>query len=148
MIDIGLQEMQVLVELGDEELENQHVDNKEGHLNEVPQVHRLEPDSVGEPIWTDIFLQVSVVVEASLALKVLMTIKSAIEKVVVGRAIFEERTTNIDLGAPSILNYPVRDLCLHGLVHPKFTHKVQGAKVFHISLLQKQAYFMWLVNII
>ena len=89
-IYVSLQEMQVLVELGDEVLEDQHVDNEEGHLDEVPQVHRLEPDSVGEPIRTDVLLQVSVMVEAPLALKVLMTVKLAVEQVVICRAVLEE----------------------------------------------------------
>ena len=147
-IYVSLQEMQVLVELGDKELEDQHVDNEEGHLDEVPQVHRLEPHSVGEPIRTDVLLQVSVMVKAPLALKVLMTVKLAKEQVVICRAVLEERTANVHLGAPSVLNHPVRDLGLHGLVHPKFSHEIQRAKVLIISLLQKQAYFMRLVNIV
>ena len=87
-------------------------------------------------------------VEAPFALKVLMTVKLAKEQVVICRAVLEERTANIHLGAPSVLNHPVRNLGLHGLVHFEFAHEIQRAKVLIISLLQKQAYFMRLVNIV
>ena len=115
-IEIFLKRMQVIIENGDEELEDHYACHEQCHLKEVPQTHGLEPDLIGESVGSHLVLELDGLVEASLLLKVLHVFKVAkLKNSVAGRTL-KDGSTHIYLALPLVLDDAVGNLGLHGLV--------------------------------
>lgn len=122
--------MQVFVELRYEELEPEHTECEECHLNEVAQAHRLKPDLEPEHMGSYISSQVTIVIEATFLLKVSLAVDLAIRQILICGTVLKETATNVDFTDPSVLDDSVCHSCLHRPVHRKFCHQRQCIEVF------------------
>ena len=95
-----------------------------------------------------IHLEVSLMIETFLFLKVNSASQSAFEQVPVSSRVFHEASRNIDFAVPCVLDDSIDHLGLHGLVHAQASHQVERAVIIKIFLLQQESDFMRVVNAI
>ena len=95
-----------------------------------------------------IHLEVSLMIETFLFLKVNSASQSAFEQVPVSCRVFHEASRNIDFAVPCVLDDSIDHLGLHGLVHAQASHQVKRAVIVKIFLLKQESDFVWVVNAI
>jgi hypothetical protein len=127
----------VSIEARDKVLKDQDRAGKESHLYEVPEIHRLKPDLVGEEMGSHFVVEGAWLVESPLDLVVLVVLEAAKLDYVIAGGVFKDGTTHIDLALPIILDHSVHHLGLHDLVHPQLAHDVKRAVTVDVLLLEQ-----------
>ena len=95
-----------------------------------------------------IHLEVSLMIETFLFLKVNSASQSAFEQVPVSSRVFHEASRDIDLAVPCVLDYSIDHFGLHGLIHAQTSHQVERAVIVKILLLEQESNFVRVVNAI